>query len=127
MAKLPSDERGPSPASRALLSAALGGLLAALPACSTSPGSQGDAGSLACEAGVPDGGVVTSSTNAPGLTLEQFTSDCTARGGAVEIEPECGGRNSCRGMSYDTGDGVLTEHTCKGLNTCAGYSCIICD
>lgn len=83
--------------------------------------------SLACPSGVSDAAEITSSEVVFGLTLQQFTDECTQRGGAVEIEPHCGGENSCRGMSYDTNTQTLTEHTCKGMNTCAGYSCIICD
>jgi hypothetical protein len=150
-------------ASRTLLSAALGGLLAVAPACgarvpldkpppdsgSDAPVVVADSGaesgpdasptvdaaadaptdaSIACaDAGSPDAAVVTSTTYVPSLTLADFTTECDQRGGTVEIEPHCGGSNSCRGMSYDTGTGELTEHTCKGMNTCAGYSCIICD
>jgi hypothetical protein len=76
---------------------------------------------------MPEAGVITSSTVVADMTLEKFTADCDALGGALEIHPHCGGFNSCKGMSYDTGTQTLTEHTCKGLNTCAGYSCIICN
>lgn len=69
--------------------------------------------------------MITSSKVVRGLTLDEFTQMCTAKGGKVEIEEECGGANSCKGMSYDTGTQVLTEHTCRVMNTCAGYSCII--
>jgi len=83
--------------------------------------------SIACEAGVSDAPEITSTQIGPGLSLEDFTDQCTEQGGTVEIEPHCGGENSCRGMSYDTNTETLSEHTCKGMNTCAGYSCIICD
>jgi hypothetical protein len=79
-----------------------------------------------CDA-MPEAGVITSSTVVADMTLEKFTADCDALGGTVEIHPHCGGSNSCKGMSYDTATQTLTEHTCKGLNTCAGYSCIICN
>lgn len=59
------------------------------------------------------------------MTLEEFTKRCDALGGKVEIHPHCGGVNSCKGMSYDTTTSVYTEHGCKGLNTCAGYSCVV--
>lgn len=59
------------------------------------------------------------------MTENQFKSECAAKGGRFELEPECGGHNSCKGMSYDVGTQTLTEHTCRGTNTCAGYSCII--
>jgi hypothetical protein len=71
-------------------------------------------------------GVVTSSEVVATMTLEQFTLDCEARGGVLELHPHCGGFNSCKGMSYDTGSLVLTEHTCRALNTCGGFSCIVC-
>jgi hypothetical protein len=151
-------------ASEKLLTAALGGLLAALPACSgrTAPNPPVDAGisvdapadtssdgtadfdayadadaastadvsdaSFACEAGIDaDAATVTSTTVDPTMTLTTFTDECNQRGGVLEVEPECGGHNSCRGISWDTGTETITEHTCKGMNTCAGYSCIICD
>lgn len=60
------------------------------------------------------------------VTLEDFTADCDVLGGTIEIHPHCGGVNTCKGMSYDTGTKVYTEHTCKGLNTCAGFSCVLC-
>ena len=93
-------------ASRAVLVAALSGLIGV--GC----GSDGDAS-------------VTSSTTDPSMTLERFTAMCNARQGAVELHSHCGGANSCSGISYDTGTHVLTEHGCKGLNTCAGYSCVV--
>ncbi len=68
---------------------------------------------------------ITSSRVVPGLTLEAFTAQCDERHGTVEIIPHCGGVNTCRGMSYDTETEVLTEHTCKGLNTCGGFSCVV--
>ncbi len=164
-----SDKSGDATASRALLTAALGGLLCVgMPACSaTDPGSdtvapggrpdaalaspavQPDAGvgldasvdldasaadaaagdaAPACEGGPGDAApIITSSTIVPDLTLEDFTAECDKRGGTVEIHPHCGGENTCRGMSYDTGTQTLTEHTCRGMNVCAGFSCVICD
>jgi hypothetical protein len=95
-----------------LLAAALGGLLClTVSACSSEPDEPT--------------GVVTSSTVDPNMTLEQFTDDCDARRGKVELHSHCGGVNSCKGFSYDEDTDVLTEHTCKGANTCAGYSCVI--
>lgn len=100
-------------ASRALLSAALGGLMCL--------GVAGCGGSDATSSN----GVVTSSKVVPDMTLEKFTAECDTRGGTVEVHSHCGGMNSCKGMSYDEGTQTLTEHTCKGLNTCAGYSCVV--
>jgi len=131
-----------SNASHALLSAALGGLLC-VAACSSPKSSvgqdsgndaaaSGDApaeaasGPYECDGGVVDDAGITSS-QVLSMTLEDFTAQCNAKNGVVEIEPHCGGSNNCRGMSYDTTTQVLTEHGCRGLNTCAGYSCIICD
>jgi len=128
-----------SSASHALLSAALGGLLC-VAACAPKAGQQtsdaattGDAGSEAsaqpfeCDGGVVADAGVTSSEVVTSLTLEDFTSQCDAQHGVVEIEPHCGGSNNCRGFTYDTGTQLLTQHTCRATNACAGYSCIICD
>jgi len=70
--------------------------------------------------------VIMSSKIVTGMTLEKFTADCDARHGVVEIPPHCGGFNSCKGLSYDTDTQVLTEHTCRGMNSCFGYSCVLC-
>jgi hypothetical protein len=158
-----------SPASNALLSAALGGLLC-VAACSGQIATTPDASSVdatadttplddarspvddaavdaddasspvddatvdadaatnpyECDGGVvPDAGITSSQVIS--MTLQDFTDLCTQKGGVLEIEPHCGGLNSCRGLSYDTGTTVLTEHSCRDLNTCAGYSCIICN
>jgi hypothetical protein len=74
----------------------------------------------------PDAGTITS-TKIQVMTEAEFQTECSSRGGTFEIMPHCGGYNSCMGMSYDTGTQTLTEHTCRGLNTCAGYSCVICN
>jgi hypothetical protein len=162
----------PSVVSEKLLAAALGGLMAATPACSSgfltlhdpvddapapSPAAGTDASTSTSTPdsdgpGPGDGGVVadanassrpvtdasiactvhadpaavTSSTQDPNMSLATFSAECAARGGVVEVEPHCGGLNSCRGVSWDTITHVVSEHTCKGMNTCAGYSCIIC-
>ncbi len=69
---------------------------------------------------------VTSTSDAGlGMTQEEFTAMCEGLGGYIEVHPECGGHNTCRGISYRSDTGVLTEHTCALLNTCAGYSCIL--
>lgn len=163
-------------ASRALLTAALGGLLFfATPACSTShPAVASDAGAVdtgavvvvdtgaptdtaTTDSGTPsdasdaadgdaeagpvdtgpvdtggpdascaDAGIgVTKSVVDATMTLEIFTKMCDARGGKLELHSHCGGNNTCKGFSYDTGTKTLTEHSCKGWNTCAGYSCVI--
>lgn len=119
-----------SGASQALLSAALGGLLCIASAGCTPVGA-GPTGDTPMPATECDGGVspdpsVTSTTSVV-LTLDQFTSQCDAKNGVVEIQPHCGGSNACRGMSYDANTQTLTEHTCRSTNTCAGYSCVVCD
>jgi hypothetical protein len=104
--------------SGALLSAALYGLTcAAMLGCGSSESESKPA--------ARSDGVITSSKDDPDMTLEKFTAECDARGGVIEMHPHCGGVNTCKGMSYDETIGVLTEHTCKGLNTCAGYSCVV--
>ena len=66
------------------------------------------------------------STVAGALTQDEFALRCAAENGIFEIQPLCGGSNSCRGMSYDSGSQTLTEHSCQATNTCAGYSCVVC-
>jgi len=134
-----------SPASPALLSAALCGLLGvASTGCSGEPtrtgastGSSGPVmGSSDPDAPIPatecDGGVaadpqVTSSMVVANVTLAQFTGECTALAGILEIQPHCGGSNACRGMSYDSDTQTLIEHSCRATNSCAGFSCVVCD
>ena len=135
-----------SAASHALLSAALGGLLCLGTACSSGPGggggaSTGGTGGSATDAGqdaaalpyctnLADVRTVTSTT-VETLTEAQFKTMCDAKGGSFEIVAECSGHATCKGFSYDDGTvsgnpPQLTEHTCRGVNTCAGYSCVIC-
>lgn len=78
-----------------------------------------------CASGRVSNPAVTS-TVVGALTQDEFASRCTARNGIFEIQPLCGGSNSCRGMSYDSGSQTLTEHSCQATNTCAGYSCVVC-
>ena len=132
-------------ASNNLLLAAIGGLLCVTSSCSTDKGdtqSDGssdakpiqndaqakdvavDTGPPQCDGSIADASITDSMMSS--LSLEMFKAMCDARHGVVEIHPHCGGENTCRGFSFDTGTGTLTEHECRGLNTCAGYSCIIC-
>jgi hypothetical protein len=98
------------PSSTALWSAAVAGLL----------------GGVACDGeGAGAGGEITSSVVDPDMTQEAFAAACDEEDGTLELHAHCGGENSCKGFSYDTDTDVLTEHTCKGLNTCAGYSCVV--
>lgn len=59
------------------------------------------------------------------ITEESFRKQCEELSGKIELHPSCGGKNSCRGMSYDLDTHVYTEHTCKALNTCRGFSCVL--
>jgi hypothetical protein len=78
-----------------------------------------------CESGrVPNPQVTSTVVGA--LTQDEFASRCAALNGIFEIQPLCGGSNSCRGMSYDSDSQALTEHSCQATNTCAGYSCVVC-
>ena len=99
-----------------LLSAAVAGLLClATVSCTT-------------EKEPPAGpGVITSSETVDPFSVDDFTAKCDARGGMVEVIPECSGRASAKGFSYDVGTKQLSEHTCKGANTCAGWNCSIPD
>jgi hypothetical protein len=72
-------------------------------------------------------GEITSSVTDTTVTEASFRAECDSRGGTLEIHPHCGGANACKGMSYDLDTHVWTEHTCKGLNTCRGFSCVVCD
>ena len=75
-----------------------------------------------------DGGPpsVTSTTIVTDMTQEKFTAECDARHGVVEIPPHCGGFNTCMGFSYWADMQELTEHTCKGMSSCVGFSCVVC-
>ena len=63
-----------------------------------------------CESGQVPSPVVTSSV-VVALTRDEFASRCAALNGIFEVQPLCGGYNSCRGMSYDSGTQTLTEHS----------------
>ena len=121
--------------STSLLSAAVAGLLGvAVPGCVSSEGSAGqephtclpsaDAGTV--DAGEPpeSGPVVTGTSTDESMTFGRFSAECTTRGGFVQTHATCFGNNSCRGVSYNRSDHILTEHTCKAMNTCGGFSCV---
>jgi hypothetical protein len=120
-ARLPASVAVPSsvvpPASRALWVAALVGLVGVGASVGACADDEGAAASSEIR--------VTSSRVDTTVTLESFTKDCAARSGTLEQHSHCGGANSCKGISYDTGTHVLSEHGCKGLNTCAGFSCVL--
>jgi hypothetical protein len=66
------------------------------------------------------------SSSAGTVAQDDFQTRCAAANGIYETQPNCGGSNSCRGMSYDSNTETLTEHTCRATNTCAGFSCVVC-
>lgn len=68
---------------------------------------------------------ITSSTAAGVLTADDFKALCDQHGGTVEVMPHCGGFATAKGISYDAGTQLLSEHTCMGANTCGGWNCII--
>lgn len=68
---------------------------------------------------------ITSSTAAGVLTADDFKALCDQHGGAVEVMPHCGGFATAKGISYDSGTQLLSEHTCMGANTCGGWNCIV--
>ena len=126
-----SGSEKPLSASSALLGAALGGLLClSTQACGGSSVAETTEDTpqpnTACQTGVSPNPQVTS-TSVVQLTQDQFKAQCDQRHGVFEVQPECGGSNSCRGMSYDTKTETLTEHNCRATNTCAGYTCVICN
>jgi hypothetical protein len=97
-----------------IANAALAGLLClSASACSSTP-----------ETGP---GEITSSQSVASLTVAEFTEQCDARGGTVEVIPHCGGINTCKGFSYDKTTGLLSEHSCRGAATCSGWNCLVPD
>jgi len=121
-----------SGASQALLAAALGGLLCVASAgCSSSNSGAATnedtpVPNTACQSMDPNPSV-TSLTAVNDETEDVFKSQCAAKNGIFEVQPQCGGANACRGMSYDSKTQTLMEHTCRATNTCAGYSCVECN
>jgi len=128
------EERSPG-ASQALLAAALGGLLCvASSGCASSsnasvPATNEDTPVPAteCPSGYSTNPTVSATTVVDGVTQESFKSQCDGKNGIFEIQPQCGGSNACRGMSYDSKTQTVSEHNCRATNTCAGYSCVVCN
>lgn len=52
--------------------------------------------------------------------------DGSAPAGVVQMHAACSASNACRGMSYGNWgpDAVLTEHGCRAMNWCNGWSCV---
>lgn len=58
-------------------------------------------------------------------TFAQYTADCDALGGYIQVHASCAGVNTCAGFSVgDWNPDLRSEHTCRGLNGCNGLSCI---
>ena len=109
---VPDSTDGPS---RALLSAAVAGLVGlGEPSCG-SP-----------QSGVDGGGPhVISVTTDPTMTADAFSALCEGRGGYLQTTAVCAGSNSCKGVSFLPADSTLVEHSCKGMNSCGpGLSCV---
>jgi hypothetical protein len=108
--------------SRLLIAAAFGGLLG-LSVCA---GGCADDEHGNTSGATGDGSArITASHIDTSMTRDSFEAACDAAGGRMEDHPHCGGANSCKGMSYDLGTHVYTEHGCEGLNTCTGFSCVL--
>ncbi len=113
-------EASPALPSTRLLSSALVGLVGAggLSGCSKSADP--------VECGAPTfNNVVTNSIPSyddPPAALAGFKTLCATRGGYLQTHAWCAGANSCKGLSWSFG--VLTDHSCKGMNTCEGFSCV---
>lgn len=118
-------------ASQALLAAAIGGLLCLAPACSSNSAAATNEDTpqpaTTCSNRASNTPTISSQSLQPDLTHDMFQSQCSALNGIMEIQPNCGGSNACRGMSYDSARQLLTEHNCRAVNTCAGYSCVVCN
>lgn len=55
-------------------------------------------------------------------TVGDFQTECTKIGGTFAAH-DCSGLNSCKGHSFQEGEGVAS-HDCKGHSSCKGGSCI---
>jgi len=58
------------------------------------------------------------------ISLNSFLELCKSRGGLAQTHASCAGANTCKGVSFHSESGKLTEHTCAGANICAGISCV---
>lgn len=115
--------------SAALVAATLAGLLASCSESNDVAGA-GCAVSDAKPSSSSDTGAATDADPVREISKEKMTFDdlrklCDGRGGFMQTTAACAGAASCRGLSYLAPDGPLTEHSCKGLNYCAGFSCVI--
>jgi len=140
----------PSKPSKALMSAALCGLLtlSAAAACSDDankgvpPGPSNEAGAAgqtqAAGAGGEAGAEQPSEGGALGsdpdtynnvisdgveITAEDFQKLCDDRDGWAYVTAFCAGAGMCKGLSLL--DTTLTDHSCKGLNSCGGAGCVV--
>jgi hypothetical protein len=55
-------------------------------------------------------------------TVGDFQAECTKIGGAFSTH-DCNGMNSCKGHSFQEGEGVAS-HDCAGHSSCKGGSCL---
>jgi mono/diheme cytochrome c family protein len=67
---------------------------------------------------------ITSEKVDKSITLTSFLDLCKSRTGLVQTHANCSGNNSCKGVSFHSESGKLSEHTCSGANICAGISCV---
>lgn len=58
------------------------------------------------------------------IAIEDFSETCRERGGFVTTHAYCAGSNLCKGLSYADDGTTLTDHSCKAMNSCAGFSCV---
>lgn len=105
-------------ASSVLLAAALAGLMATAPACSSTekvdPTPRADAGAEESFSRLLQ---VDS-----GLSFEEFRQLCEERQGWAYLTSSCAGSGMCRGLFLL--DGTLSEQSCKGMNGCGGAGCV---
>jgi mono/diheme cytochrome c family protein len=73
-----------------------------------------------------DGPLITNEIEGE-IPYATFEADCEKMGGLIQMHGACAGNNSCKGLSYgDWGSGsVTTEHSCRGMNWCNGWSCVV--
>ncbi len=135
--------------SRALLTAALSGLLTLGAAAACADKQESGVGPEAATGGVGNGsssGGVTSSGGALGsadasagaggegtydrvvskgveISAAEFQKLCDERDGWVYVTAFCAGSGMCKGLSL-LGD-TLTDHSCKGMNSCGGAGCVV--
>lgn len=109
----------PAHASNVLLAAALAGLMATAPACSTTE--KTDETQAPVDAGVEEPFSRLLEVDS-GLSFEEFRELCDERQGWAYLTSSCAGSGMCRGLFLL--DGTLSEQSCKGMNGCGGAGCV---